>query len=342
MKIKIDILSKATSAPAQGVGSVYLEQTKLLEDFGKEDFELSYNKHTNKADLYHIHSINPIFYLMMKKKRTTICFVHFLPNTLEGSIKLPKFMFSIFKKYVVSFYKKAKEIVVVNPSFIKDLTEYGLDEKRITYIPNFVSEKNFYKLEDTEKIELRRKYSIPENAFTVLSVGQVQTRKGVLDFLKLSEENPDMYFIWAGGFSFKGITDGYKELKAEMEKKRDNVKFLGIVDREKMNEVYNLADVFLLPSYNELFPMALLENCSVTNPYIVRDLSLYDDILLGDYLRAKDNDEFSFILRRLRTDKEFYNDGVEISKLMKEKYSRSAVYQMWKEYYQNIYLKYKK
>ena len=83
-KVTIDVLSAATSAPAQGVGSAYLEQTELLKEFGKEDFELFLNKHSSKFDLYHVHSINPTFYLMMKKRRVTICYVHFLPETLEG------------------------------------------------------------------------------------------------------------------------------------------------------------------------------------------------------------------------------------------------------------------
>lgn len=341
MKLKLDILSKATSAPAQGVGSVYLEQTKMLEKYGKDDFLFFYNKHSSKMDLYHIHSVNPTFYFMMKKRRTTICFVHFMPDTLEGSIHLPKFAFRIFKQYVISFYKKAKELVVVNPSFIPRLEEYGLKKEHITYIPNFVSQENFYPMPEKKK-EFRKKYKIPLDAFVVLGVGQVQTRKGILDFIHLSEENPDMFFVWAGGFSFKNITDGYSELKKEMEKKRDNLLFTGILKREEMNEIDNAADVFILPSYNELFPMALLENCNVKNPYVVRDLPCYSDILIGNYLKAKDNSGFTSLLRQLKEDPSFYQKAKELSSKMAETYSEEANYQMWKDYYFRIYQKYQK
>ena len=341
-KLKIDMLSYATSAPAQGVASVYLELMNLMEKNGKDDFEIALNRHSSKMDLYHIHSVNPSFYLMMKKNRTTICFVHFMPDTLEGSIRLPKFAFRIFKKYVISFYKKAKEIVVVNPSFKRELVEYGLDEKRITYIPNFVSHEDFYPVDEETRKKIRKEYKIPDNAFVVLGVGQVQTRKGILDFIRMSEENPDMYFVWAGGFSFKNITHGYSELKKEMEKKRDNLLFLGIVDREKMNGVYNMADVFVLPSYNELFPMALLENCETKHPYIVRDLELYKDILVGDYLRANDVNEFSALLRKLKNDEVFYNSSKSLSEDMSKKYSEEKLYEMWKNYYYSIFEKYNK
>ncbi len=339
-KLKIDMLSRATSVPAQGVGSVYIELMRLLEKYGKEDFDVRVNELSSKMDIYHIHSVNYPFYRMMKKKRITICFVHFMPDTLVGSVRLPRFAFGLFKRYVVSFYKKAKEIVVVNPSFKQELVEYGLDENKITYIPNFVSQSEYFLLDENKRQAIRKRYNLPSDSFVVLGVGQVQTRKGILDFIRMSEENPDMYFVWAGGFSFKNITDGYYELKREMAKKRKNLVFLGIIDRDKMNEIYNMADAFVLPSYNELFPMALLENCSVGKPYIVRDLDLYKDILVDEYLKAKDVEGFSSLLRKLKNDKQFYDSAISISKSISEKYGEENLYKMWRDYYWKIYKKY--
>lgn len=341
-KIVIDMLSHATSAPAQGVGSAYLEQTGLIETFGKDDFEVWINKKSKGADIVHVHSVNPSFFFRMNKKTLSVCYVHFLPETLKGSIKLPKPVFSLFCQYVIAFYKRAKEIVVVNPTFQENLVKYGIPKERITYIPNFVDESVFHQVTYDRKYNLRRKYEIPDNRFVVVSVGQVQTRKGVMDFLKLAERNPDILFLWLGGFSFKAITDGYKELKKEMEKKRENVRFLGIVDREKMPEYYALSDLFFLPSYNELFPMSLLEACSVGLPYLVRDLDLYRPILPGDYCRGKDVEDFSKELRRLVEDKEYYQEAVELSEEVKRKYSRQNVYRIWKKYYQGLLTKYPK
>lgn len=338
-KISVDVLSHATMAPAQGVASVFLELQDLFSEFGKDDFDFALNKH-GKYDLYHIHSVNPDFYFMMRKDRTTICFVHFLPDTLEGSIRLPKRFYGDFRKYVVSFYKKAKEIVVVNPSFIPELEKLGITRDKITFIPNFVSEKNFYPLSLEKKNSIREAYGIKKDAFVVLCVGQVQPRKGVLDFLKLSEDNPDITFVWAGGFSFKKLTDDYDRLEKEMKKKRKNVVFLGIVDREKMNEVYNMADLFLLPSYNELFPMALLEACACGLPYVVRDLDLYHDVLEGDYLRASNLEQFSEVIGLLKSDNSKVEETKALSTLMNEKYNRQAIYKIWKEYYIRIAKKY--
>lgn len=339
-KIVIDMLSHATSAPAQGVGSAYLEQSQLIRDFGSDVFQVEINQGTRKADIVHVHSVNPDFYFKMNKKTLSVCYVHFLPETLKGSIHLPKPLFTLFCKYIISFYRRAKEIVVVNPSFIKPLTQYGIPESRITYIPNFVDERTFHQVSYERKYALRRKYEIPDDRFVVISVGQVQTRKGVHDFLKVAEKNPEILFLWLGGFSFKAITDGYKELKKEMDAKRENVRFLGIVDREKMPEYYGLSDLFFLPSYNELFPMSLLEACSVGLPYLVRDLDLYKPILPGEYFRGSDAESFSQIIRTLANDKTQYEEGIDLSARIKEKYSRKNIYRIWEQYYQKLLEKY--
>ncbi|GAY74374.1 glycosyltransferase LafB [Lentilactobacillus kosonis] len=63
---------------------------------------------------------------------------------------------------------------------------------------------------------MRQKYGYDLNKFTVLGSGQIQTRKGVLDFVKLANQNPDVQFIWTGGFSFGKITEGYAELEKSL------------------------------------------------------------------------------------------------------------------------------
>ena len=43
-----------------------------------------------------------------------------------------------------------------------------------------------------------------------------------------------------------------------MENPPKNLKLLGMIDREKMNEIYNIGEVLFLPSFEELFPMTIL------------------------------------------------------------------------------------
>lgn len=340
MKVVVNMLSKADSVDGQGVGSAYIEQVNLVKEELKDTFEVRINS-KKKADIMHVHSINPGFYLRFKKKNgIRVMYCHFLPETLKGSIKLPKPIFSIFCKYVMSFYKKAEYLVVVNPIFKKDLAKLGVKEDRIIYIPNYVSKDSFYPIEKDKTLEVRQKYNIDPNKFVVLGCGQVQTRKGVLDFVEVAKNNPNIEFVWCGGFSFKGITDGYNELKKVVENPPyPNIKFLGIIPRTEMNLMFNMADCLFMPSYNELFPMSILEAASASKPIVLRDLELYEDILWDNYLKGTKNEEFSSLIQRLENDKEYYDNACKLSDNISTYYSKENVAKLWNDFYLSIYNK---
>ena len=116
-KLTVNMLSKADSVDGQGVGSAYIEQVNLIKELLSEEFEVRINSR-KKADIVHVHSVNFGFYFRFKKRNgIRVMYCHFLPETLDGSIKLPKPIFWIFKKYVMAFYKQAEYLVVVNPIF---------------------------------------------------------------------------------------------------------------------------------------------------------------------------------------------------------------------------------
>lgn len=338
-KIRINMLSQATSVDGQGVGSAYLEMVELVKSV--PNFVVNTNSHSSKFDIYHMHTVNPRYYVRYNKHHVNIAYVHFIPSTLDGSLKMPKWFFNIFKWYVIKFYRKADEIVVVNPSFIPPLKELGIKEENITYIPNFVDHDKF-KCVDEETINAYKdKYGIPKDKFVIMGCGQVQTRKGVLDFVEVAKRNPDKQFIWAGGFSFGVITDGYKELKAIMENPPDNMKFLGIVPRKDMNEIYNIADMLFMPSLSELFPMAILEAVNLHKPVLLRDLELYEDILFKKYAKAENVDGFDQEVKKLASDKKYYALHQEYSKDISDFYSKEHVREIWEHYYPRVLAKWK-
>lgn len=336
-RITINMLSSADKVDGQGVGSAYLEQVALVKDGARDYFSVRVNSR-DKADIIHCHTIDPINYLKMKmNKGVNVSYVHFLPHTLDGSIKLPKISFKIFKNYVIEFYKTADHVVVVNPIFKKELAQYGIEDEKIHYIPNYVSREKFHKLTDKQVSALKRKYSIDPNKFVVLGVGQVQTRKGVLDFIKTAKKLPDVQFVWCGSFSFGCITDGYEELKKVYDNPPENVKFLGIIPRDEMNNMYNIADVLFMPSYNELFPMAILEAINSSKPLLLRDLDLYEDILFNKYIKGKSVSDFADAIKKLSTDKKFYKEQSKMSDEISNYYSKEHVLQMWIDFYTKIY-----
>lgn len=334
--ITINMLSSADKVAGQGVGSAFLEQVNLIKENADDLFDVKINS-LKDADILHHHTIEPNNYIRMSlTKGINVSYVHFLPDTLNGSIKLPKVAFNIFKKYIINFYKKADYLVVVNPIFINDLIKYKIPKEKIKYIPNYVSKDNFYKKTSKEVEEIKEKYGFKKSDFIVLGVGQVQTRKGILDFIEVAKKMPSTKFIWCGGFSFGTITDGFEELKKIYENPPQNVKFLGIIPREEMNDIYNISNVLFMPSYNELFPMSILEAINSSKPLLLRDLDLYENILFHKYIKAKNNEEFLKELIKLKTDKNYYLKYSDLSKQISEYYTKDNVLKIWIDFYTKI------
>ncbi len=336
--IRINMFSQADSVAGQGVGAAYLELIRLLRTHLVDDFYVTINKY-GRSDLTHYHTINPTYFAnsFSPARGRKIGYVHFLPDTLEGSIKLPGVAKKVFYQYVIDFYKRMDQIVVVNPIFIDKLAEYGIDRNKIRYIPNFVAKSEFYEQTQAKKNATRQELGIPQDKFVVFGDGQVQARKGVDDFAKLAEANPDYQFIWAGGFSFGKITDGYDHFKQLVENPPKNLTFTGIIDREKLVDYLNMADLFLLPSFDELFPMSVLEAFSCGTPVLLRDLDLYRAIIDGYYLAGKDFAEMNEQLRFAATHPEVLARQQELSRKASQQYSEDHLAEIWRDFYQEQY-----
>ncbi|MFD1393154.1 glycosyltransferase family 4 protein [Lacticaseibacillus jixianensis] len=332
--LDIHMFSSADKVAGQGVGAVYTELIALLRKYFPTEFKISINKYSPSL-VSHYHTIDPAFFAstFSKRRGQKIGYVHFLPDTLDQSLRLPRVARWSLDTYTVAFYKRMDRLVVVNPNFIPKLAAYGIDPRKVTFIPNFVSRETFYPATPEQKQMLRKKHGIKADAFVVFGAGQVQDRKGVDDFIGLAKRNPQMQFIWAGGFSFGMITNGYDHLKAEVENAPANLTFTGIVPRDEMVDYYNIADVFLLPSFDELFPMSVLEAFSTATPVMVRDLALYDEIITPYAMMAKDQDAMNQQLRALQQTPSMQKTYTHKADQAAATYSEDRLARVWHDFY---------
>ncbi len=332
--ISINVLSSADKVKGQGVLSAHDEQVNLIKEI--DEFNVEENR-LDICDVTHFHTVNLEYYLWLpfiKKKTTTVAYVHFVPETLENSLHLFKPFKTIFYNYLIKFYGSMDKLVVVNPYFIDVLNNYGIEREKIKYIPNFVSKDNFFPQTLKSKERVKEELGIAKDKFVVLSAGQLQKRKGVLEFIEIARSMPDIEFIWAGGAVFGKMSEGYDDIKEAISNNLpNNVHFLGLVPRNKMNDIYNVANVFFLPSYEELFPMCILEAMCVNIPIITRDLELYKGILMDYYLSGSNNDEFKDIISKLKDDSIFYDKMCEKSREGNTFYSRETISKMWQDFY---------
>ena len=100
------MFSSATKVKGQGVGSAYTELINLLKKYYSQELNIEINKF-NRVNISHYHTIDPQFYLstFLPGRGCKIGYVHFLPETIDGSLKLPWLAKKVFFKYIISFYK---------------------------------------------------------------------------------------------------------------------------------------------------------------------------------------------------------------------------------------------
>lgn len=107
----------------------------------------------------------------------------------------------------------------------------------------------------------RTQVGIGENAFVVLACASISYRKGTDLFLdaakQLTERYRDIYFVWVGALHTAG--DAFAR-EFETQRKRaaesDQIVFTGEMD--DVSEVFQDADLFVLPSREDPFPLVCL------------------------------------------------------------------------------------
>lgn len=335
-KISVNMLSVADIVKGHGVETAYNELVHLLEKYGKNDLNIVKNKGED-YDVLHLHTVDPVGYIKQKMtKSTTLTSVHFLPNTLDGALKIPRVFSNIYAWWVKKIYLDSDYLVVVNPTYVDEISKLGFDKNKIFYIPNIVSNDSFYVISEKEKDRFRKKYGYNKDDFIVVSVGQLHKGKGVLDFVKIAKENPDIKFLWVGGFNFGNVMEGYDEIKEVYDNPPKNLRFSGIVDRKEVNILCNISDVFFLPSYYESFALVALEASHTEKPIILRKLDTYKNIYYDNVLYGKNNDEFVKYIRMLKEDKKFYNKSVKMTKKINKMYTEKEIYKKWLKLYKTI------
>ncbi|BBJ27238.1 glycosyltransferase family 4 protein [Athalassotoga saccharophila] len=335
----INIRSISDRVKGQGVDSAFKEHSKLLKKSKK------FNVFVNSKDLFdilHVHTFDIGSYFLIKKYRhhhkKIVISCHVMPDSLKGSLKIPKILFPIIVKYIIHFYKQADRLVVVNPFYKDELVKDGLDPDKIVYVPNYVSDELFHLVDKTQKSELRKSLNIPQDKFVIVGAGQVQKRKGIDDFVETAKLLPDFLFVWIGGFSFGKITDGYERYKEIMKSPPSNLIFTGILDRSEVAKYFQSCDVLFLPSYQELFPMTVLEATQCGLPLVLRDIPLYKEILFDGYLSSNDANGFASLIKRLREQEAFRNEYIGRSRKIADFYSEKNVLRMWEELYDSLFL----
>jgi len=312
-----------------GVHTAFINIVDMLREKGVEVWINS----RQKTDIIHIHTIGPYSLYKTFTNNPVVISAHVIPSSFIGSLKGSQYWLPAASVYLRIFYNRADLVLAVAPKVKDELIKIGV-QRRIGIFPNPINQKIFK--EDAGLREAgRQKIGVTKSDFVVLGVGQIQPRKGFDDFWEVAKNLPKIKFVWSGGKPFKQFTASSKETKIGKNQPQ-NLSIAGPFGYENMPSIYNAADVFFLPSYQENAPMAVIEAGSCGLPLVLRDLTEYKVLYHEGYLAASTNPSFRAAILGLYDDKKLYKQVKEEGRNLSIKFSFDMQGDSLIQYYQGL------
>ena len=294
MNKNMKVLHISKNLPVPGIGTVVKTLLKLFplnkslnldnplknnNIFNKyRDLKDSFANEYKKYNLIHLHGAWTLHILLFKKKLHIPVLIS--PHGALDRISLQK---SKYKKklvkylYMKSVYENATFFHALTDKEAQDIRDYGIKNIPIAIIPNGIDFEE--RLVINHKLQ-ERLLKLAENRKIILSLSRLHESKGIEILIESFEKichnnNKNVLFIVGAGdekynsFLFNKITDSRLE---------NNIFLLGeMLDADK-NTVYNISNLFVLPSLNEGFPLTVLEAYRQKIPVITTTATPFEEI----------------------------------------------------------------
>jgi 1,2-diacylglycerol-3-alpha-glucose alpha-1,2-galactosyltransferase len=320
--MKIHVVSETQFImKATGVHTAFIDHIELLKE--KNDVEVVVNDE-GTGDIFHGHTYG-LYYLWkgLKYKGRRVFTAHVIPDSIKGSLPLWRLFMPFIRLGLKIVYSYADVCIAISPMVEKAIINTGA-RTRIVRIYNPIHIDNWKRTEEKRK-NGRRRLGLTDNEFVVLGVGQLIGRKGIDDFLDIAEAVPEVKFVWAGGRPFGGLTEGIGRINDRFCNAGKNFINAGHVELEQMPDIYAAADLMIFPSFQENCPLAPVEAAACGMPVIYRDIDEYKSLYENPYIKASDKEEFIRLTKRMINDKEFYNEGLEMSEQLLRQFDKNII-----------------
>ncbi len=206
-----------------------------------------------------------------------------------------------------ALYRACDRLLAIGSANAAFYRAMGVPDHKIFLVPYSVDNDRFVqasKLTTDEKAGVRKRYSVPMDQPLVLYAAKFTHRKRPGDLLnavrRLKGEDGRPYTV---------VMAGSGELERELrafcaEHRLDNVVFTGFINQSELPQLYGASDVFVLPSENEPWGLAVNEAMCAGLPIVVsREVGcaadLVQDGVEGYTPAAGDIEGLASALRRL-------------------------------------------
>jgi teichuronic acid biosynthesis glycosyltransferase TuaC len=169
--------------------------------------------------------------------------------------------------------RRATRVIAVADNLYARVREAGVDESRVTVVPNGVDVARFA---PGSRDETRGRLGIRPDARLIVSVGHLSTRKGfhriVAAMPRLIGEFPDLMLAIVGGPGAEGDARPVIAAAARQAGVESRVTLVGAVKPDRVAEWIAAADVFVLASSYEGCPNVVLEALACGRPVVATNV----------------------------------------------------------------------
>ncbi|MFZ2970797.1 MAG: glycosyltransferase family 4 protein [Minisyncoccia bacterium] len=263
-------------------------------------------------------SISPIMLFVMIFKKPIVVTIHALDITYKNGF---------YQRIIPRCVKRADRVICVSNYTEDECKKRGISDDRIVVIKNGISDDFFIENKNITDLgnELEGKLNISlKNKKIIFSTGRLIERKGFHWFTRevvpeILKKRKDFVYIIAGSGKFEN------EIRTAIDKSglEDVVIMAGRVSDETLKELYNSADVFVMPNIRvegdaEGFGLVALEAASCGLPVVASDLEGIKDALednkTGFLVEPLDKAGYADIINELLENGSRKNFNPEISR----------------------------
>lgn len=166
---------------------------------------------------------------------------------------------------------RADKVIAISEQTKSDIiTYYGIEAEKIEVIYQTCDKRYLLQWEEKALAEIRQKYNLPKEY--ILSVGSIIERKNLLGVVRALRQLPSdlsLPLVVVG----KGMAYKKKVQEFLTEKKMEQRVLFVDIDNEDLPAVYQMAALFIYPSFYEGFGIPVLESIFSKTPVITSDRS---------------------------------------------------------------------
>ena len=283
-----DFLSRFSGALADIIYAVptYLKVAKIDTKVVLDNFEL------------------PFLYIIFKKPKKHVKIIkvhHGTPNYLTSYKGYKGVLAKIYMLFLKPFYsmssKKVDLNIAVSHKIKKELIiDYRVPKEKIIVILNGVDIDRFI---PRNKLLIRKQLKIPLKKKIVMFLGGDYERKGLHEALNIIE------LLRNNNSNIMLLVISSKEVKND----RKWVKVFHSVSNHQLPLLYNISDIFLLPSKYEVgLPLAAIESISSGCPVVLSTVAAEEGNIGEGYLVAHNFSQYIAFCRELIENEGYWNE----------------------------------